>query len=64
MALDVLDDLAAVIAQHPDARQELETALGSELLAELLKARATIEHAVVRLDGTGGAAGVTRLQHK
>lgn len=59
MALDALDDLVAVRERHADARAELETALGPELIGEVLAARDTIARAVARLDDVGGANSMT-----
>lgn len=50
MALDELRDFSDVLARHDAARQEIEGALGPELMAEIRAARAALERAVARLD--------------
>lgn len=52
MALDALSDFAAVCSRHPEARSEVQAALGEELLREVDEAREVIARAAARIEGT------------
>lgn len=55
LALDALDDLAAVCEQHPDAKAEVLAALGETGFEELMLAHASVRRLAAMLErSTGG----------
>jgi hypothetical protein len=59
MALNALDDLAAVRERYVEARRDLDTTLEPDLVSEILRARETIAGAVARWDGASSENSMT-----
>lgn len=50
MALDALDDLAAVLGRHPEARADMVSIIGEAGVREVMEARDAIARTVARLE--------------